>query len=334
VLYTLVHQVEYFKAEETLMDIMSNQINQGNKMNSPFSSELPDKILVYQNDKGEGKYIVDSENTGIPAQLNGIRIERLVEAFKSPFQHISVYESTYHGNLLVLDGFIQVTGADYFCYHEMIVHVPMAVIPPTPQTALVIGGGDGAAVNELCKYSCLKKIVWIDIDADVVRLCRKHFPQFFEYHDTRVEYIAMNGADIDFRNEFDIIVVDGADFNDYGADLASQRFMGKLNLALKDEGVITMLGWWAWPYREEHLQIKKLAQAHFQYTHYYWHVDPTMPFGYMGIFLMTDSALAPNIPEHYHRVPEKLLRYYNAELHSASFVLPTCFTKEEGFIHG
>lgn len=289
------------------------------------------QIVEYKNGVHDGKYLLDDEYVEAPAQLTALRIEKLVEERKSPYQHIAIYESSFHGKVLVLDGFIQLTAADYFCYHEMIVHVPMAIMPDTPTSALVVGGGDGAAVNELAKYRSLERIVWIDIDADVVEICRQHFPDLHRYHDDRVEFMAMNGANIDFRNEFDLIIVDGTDFIGEGADLASKKFYARLAAALKPEGMITVLGWWAWPESDYHQIARKRARANFEHVYYYWFIDPSMKYGHMGIFLMTNSLVDPTIPTYFDRVPTDCIQYYNKGIHSAAFALPTCFTTGTGF---
>jgi len=292
------------------------------------------QIVAYKNGVHDGKYLLDDEYAEAPTQLTALRVDNLIEERKSPYQHIAIYGSSFHGKVLVLDGFIQLTAADYFCYHEMIAHVPMAIIPDIPKSALVVGGGDGAAVNELGKYRSLERIVWIDIDADVVKICRQYFPELHQYHDDRVEFIAMNGAGIDFRTEFDLIIVDGTDFIGEGADLASKRFYARLAAALKPGGMITVLGWWAWPESDYHQVTRERAQANFEQVHYYWFIDPSMKYGYMGIFLMTNSSVDPTIPEHFDRVPTERIRYYNKDIHSAAFVLPTCFTTGPGFASG
>ncbi|MDM8527898.1 methyltransferase domain-containing protein [Anaerolineales bacterium HSG24] len=292
------------------------------------------QIIDYKNGVRDGQYILDDEYTEYPAQLTAIRIEKLLEEHESPYQHIAIYDTSYHGRMMVLDGFIQITTADYFCYHEMIVHVPMSVVPHEPKRVLVVGGGDGAAVNEFGKYKSLEKIVWIDIDADVVRLCKKYMSELYTHHDERVEFIAMNGADIEYEDEFDVVIVDGTDFIDAGSDLASNKFYQAITKALKPNGLVTTLGWWAWPDPDYHRLTKQMARTHFQHAHYYWFIDPSMKYGHMGVVLMTNSNLDPTMPTHLNRVPLEQLQYYNGPLHSAAFVLPTCFQKEGGFVVG
>lgn len=290
------------------------------------------QIIEYHNGVRDGRYLLDDEYTAFPAQLTAIRIEKLLIEHQSAYQHLAIYETTYHGKMLVIDGFIQITTADYFCYHEMITHVPMAVLPAEPRTALVIGGGDGAVVNELGKYSMLEKIVWIDIDAAVVDLCRQYMPELHQFHDDRVEFKAMNGAEIAYQRAFDVIIVDGTDFIGDGAALASQQFYHALATALKPQGVITVLGWWAWPESDYHQRTKQLAQTHFKQADYYWFIDPSMKYGYMGVFLMTNDDLDPADPRHIDRLPQSQLRYYNPAIHRAAFALPTCFQTGAGFV--
>ena len=54
-------------------------------------------------------------------------------------------------------------------YHEMIVHVPMAVHPDA-ERSLVIGAGDGGVVRELTRYDSVKKIDLVEIDELVVKV--------------------------------------------------------------------------------------------------------------------------------------------------------------------
>ena len=60
----------------------------------------------------------------------------------SPYQRIQVLQHPFFGRMLALDGVVQLTERDEFFYHEMLVHVPMAV-HPSPRRVLIVGGGDG-----------------------------------------------------------------------------------------------------------------------------------------------------------------------------------------------
>ncbi len=70
---------------------------------------------------------------------------------KTPFQEIFVFESKHHGNVLVLDGVIQLIDAFEYPYHEILGHIS-CYSHLNPQKVLVVGGGDGGVIRELCKH--------------------------------------------------------------------------------------------------------------------------------------------------------------------------------------
>ena len=77
-----------------------------------------------------------------------IRVNRQLYSGRSEFQRIDVFESPEFGRFLTLDGYMMLTERDEFIYHDMIVHVPMAV-HPLVKNVLVIGAGDGGVIREL-----------------------------------------------------------------------------------------------------------------------------------------------------------------------------------------
>lgn len=54
----------------------------------------------------------------------------------------------------------------------MMVHVPLAVLGEKIKKVLVIGGGDGGCVRELCRYQHIEHIDLVEIDERVVAVCR------------------------------------------------------------------------------------------------------------------------------------------------------------------
>ena len=108
-----------------------------------------------------------------------VRVTKQLYSHKSEFQQIDVFESPEFGRFLTLDGYMMLTEKDEFIYHEMITHVPMAV-HPNPKNILVIGGGDGGTVRELLKYDSVENIDLVEIDEEVVDVCKKYIPQTAE----------------------------------------------------------------------------------------------------------------------------------------------------------
>ncbi|MFR4972463.1 MAG: spermidine synthase [Butyricicoccus pullicaecorum] len=105
-----------------------------------------------------------------------IRVDRQLYAGQSEFQRIDVFESPEFGRFLTLDGYMMLTEKDEFIYHEMIVHVPMAV-HPNIKKVLVIGAGDGGVIRELTRYDHIEHIDMVEIDPDVVEVCRAYLPK-------------------------------------------------------------------------------------------------------------------------------------------------------------
>ena len=101
-----------------------------------------------------------------------IRVDRQLFTGQSEFQRIDVFESKEFGRFLTLDGYMMLTEKDEFIYHEMMVHVPMAV-HPAAKSVLVIGAGDGGVLRELTRYSSVEKIDLVEIDEIGRASCRE-----------------------------------------------------------------------------------------------------------------------------------------------------------------
>ena len=103
-------------------------------------------------------------------------IVRTIFALQTEFQRMEILETASYGKCLVLDGRIQSSVADDFIYHETLVH-PAMVLHPHPETALVIGGGEGATLREILRYPSIRRAVMVDIDRRVVEACRSTSPR-------------------------------------------------------------------------------------------------------------------------------------------------------------
>jgi spermidine synthase len=74
--------------------------------------------------------------------------------------------------MLFLDGELQSAAADEHIYHEALVH-PVMTGAGMGQRVLVVGGGEGATVREVLRWSPAH-VDWVDIDGQLVDLCREH----------------------------------------------------------------------------------------------------------------------------------------------------------------
>ena len=116
-------------------------------------------------------------------------VVRTIASARTAFQQADILETVGHGKLLVLDGRMQSSQADEFIYHDALVHPGMLATTEAPRAALVVGGGEGATLREVLAYPTIERAVMVDIDAELVDLCRRHLPEHHQgaFDDPRTE---------------------------------------------------------------------------------------------------------------------------------------------------
>lgn len=74
------------------------------------------------------------------------------------------------GNVLFMDGEVQLSTMDEYRYHEQLVHPLMEQISSVKDAkVLVIGGGDGCAAREILKWSNVSSVTIVDYDEEFVK---------------------------------------------------------------------------------------------------------------------------------------------------------------------
>ena len=146
-----------------------------------------------------------------------VQSERVKEIFYSgttKYQHVVVLDGACFGRSLVLDGKTQSTEVDEFVYHEALVH-PSMVAHEAPETVFVAGGGEGATIREVLSHNTVKKVVMVDIDREVVELCRKYLTNHHRgsFDDERLTLVHEDAlAYLENTNErFDVAIIDVPD---------------------------------------------------------------------------------------------------------------------------
>ena len=97
----------------------------------------------------------------------------IAPAITSRFQTIEVFESKTFGRYLKLDGSFQCSERDEFFYHEPLIHMAMSH-HANPKVITLVGGGDGGALTQILKWPTVQTIDHIEIDADVIAVCKEH----------------------------------------------------------------------------------------------------------------------------------------------------------------
>ncbi len=258
-----------------------------------------------------------------------IKCRRTLFSKKSRFQQIDCLETQEFGRMLLLDGLVMTTERDEFIYHEMLIH-PAMHIHKCAKRALVIGGGDGGAIRELCRYPFLEEIVLCEIDREVVECSKKYLPQISSrLSDKRVKLVFEDGAEfLKDSGKFDVIFVDSTDPIGAAKALFSIEFYRLCQKRLAPGGILVAQS--ESPFY--HLEIiKEMARdvisAGFDTVRFYTAPIPTYPGGYWSWLLASKEELVIKRPGNILPDSEySHLNYYNLEVHEAAFKLP-CFFK-------
>lgn len=266
----------------------------------------------------------------------GIRIKEILYRDQTELQDLMIFESWDWGRVLTLDGVVQTTTGDEFCYHEMIVHVPM-LAHGVPKEVLIIGGGDGGCLREALKHGSVERVTQVEIDQGVIDLCRKWLPTIsdgaFDHPKARV--IIADGARFaaESTERFDVIVVDSTDPIGPGAVLFTEEFYRDVRRLLNPGGILaTQCGNPA--IKPQELVDTQASQraAGFALVDYYLPVVPTYIGGGMALGFATDDPAKRQVTAEAIRargVPEGL-RYYTPEIHVASFAHPAWMIERVG----
>jgi spermidine synthase len=165
---------------------------------------------------------------------------------QTEFQTIDIYDTEAFGKVLTLDGHIQLTELDEAAYHEYLVQVPLLSIDQ-PKTALVVGGGDGGVLREICKHASIQHVDMAEIDLGVVEESKVHLPFVSDgaFEDPRVHlHITDAFAFVkDAPKKYDLIVVDSTDvYEEEDGGLSEQlftaEFYGDCLQALTPNGIV------------------------------------------------------------------------------------------------
>lgn len=170
----------------------------------------------------------------------GWKVKKILHSEQSKFQKIDVVETESVGRLLLLDGKTMVSDKDEFVYHEVMAHIPYMVSRKCKKV-LIIGGGDGGVVREFARHKDIEQIDLVEIDERVIEVSKIYFPNCTSaLNDPRVNVLPQDGfAFIKAKkNEYDVIVVDSTDPEDFASGLFTEEFYTDVYNALTEEGIM------------------------------------------------------------------------------------------------
>ena len=256
-----------------------------------------------------------------------IHIKEQLYSGKSYYQQIEVFDSYEFGRVLVLDGYIMLTEKDEYIYHEMMVHGPMACNPDILRV-LVIGAGDGGTVRELCRYDSITQIDMVEIDEQVVKVCKEYLPQTAcRLEDPRVHIYYEDGLKFVRRVEdtYDLIIVDSTDPFGPGEGLFTKEFYGNCFTALREHGILTNQHESTYydSYTSMVSRTHRRMRSVFPVAMVYQAHIPTYPSGHW-LFGFASKNIHP-VYDFKPEIWEQLgleTKYYNTQLHTGCFALP------------
>ena len=175
--------------------------------------------------------------------LHSIR-ERIYSG-RTRFQSVEIINTDSFGVCLVLDGKIQSSEADEFIYHEALVH-PAMLTHPKPEKVFIAGGGEGATLREVLAHKTVKKAVMVDIDEEVVSICRRFLPSWHQhgFDDRRAELHFVDAREYleQCSDRFDVIIIDLVDPLEEGPArlLYTREFYQAVRRKLEPDGIMSV----------------------------------------------------------------------------------------------
>jgi len=261
-------------------------------------------------------------------------IQKEIFRKKTRFQEVFIFSTPGFGKMLTLDGIIQFSKLDEANYHETMAHTALFT-HPSPKKVLIVGGGDGGVLREVCRHKDLETIHLVEIDEEIPWICQKYLPFVSQgaFKDRRLKIFFEDGAKFVKSSKlfYDVIMVDSTDPVGPGKVLFEFAFYKDVFNALEKEGVaIFQVG----PFLDLNTVIKKSANCLkrlFKYVSLIRFSMPSYSCGCEYCFILASKKYNPSQISKKtldlrvkSRLKEPLsLKYYSPSVHLASFIIPS-----------
>lgn len=230
-----------------------------------------------------------------------LRYQREVVRFQSRFQTVRLLESDTFGLVLLLDGKVQSTQVDEFIYHEALVH-PAMLSHPEPRSVYIAGGGEGATLREVLRYRSVREAVMVDLDEEVVRICRKNMPTWHQgaFDDPRTRLFYDDARAVLEREDmkYDVIILDLSEPVDDGPSymLFTEEFYALCKRRLNPGGlVVTQSGCPSFVYAKPFHSVTLSMERVFSRVSPYLAFIPSFASNW-GFTVASDHLLPLDIP--------------------------------------
>lgn len=253
----------------------------------------------------------------------------LVASHQSSFQLIEIFDTPDWGRLMRIDGVNMTSTRDEFFYHENLIH-PAAIAHPQPERALIIGGGDGGAAEELLKYSSIVSCDLCELDGTVIEMAKTYLADIHHniFADPRLHVTIGDG--VAFVNttsaRYDLIYLDLTDPTDEAAALYTPDFYRRCQRILNHGGALTLhIGSpFSHPDRVK-AAISSLGAVFRHVVPYFVHIPTygaTWGFAVAANLLDINAIDADTVNERLHSRHISQRQFYNGEMHRVMQALP------------
>ena len=276
-----------------------------------------------------GKWLLETVYPDLAVML---RVQQVLFSGRTAYQHVEVLESGSFGRSLVLDGKTQSTERDEHIYHQALVQ-PAMLMHPNPVSVFIGGGGEGGTLREALSHKSVERAVMIDLDQEVVELCRRYLPQHHQgsFDDPRVTLLHQDARGYLERTDeqFDVMIMDLVDPMEGGTAylLYTQEYYNIVKSRLKPGGILVTQSGPAGliSHQECFTTIYRTLSSIFADTGLYQVHIPAFQTLW-GFSLASDSRLPKLSADQVNRlVSERLglkLDFYDGESHLSMFNLP------------
>ena len=173
-------------------------------------------------------------------------MDKLILEKQTDYANIRLFQEIETGKLaLTLDSYVQfLEGEDEREYHKALA-LPIREYLSKIRKIVILGGGDGLLARELLTIDTMLKITLVDIDKEMVSLC-KTYPKIKKMNQDSLSKIEVVIADalkwvLKQKNKFDAVIADFPDpHTEKLKELYSQSFLGNIKAILKKAGIFVI----------------------------------------------------------------------------------------------
>lgn len=268
-----------------------------------------------------------------PDMVQSYSIKEVTYSGRTQFQSVEIIESGGLGRCLILDGKIQSSEWDEFIYHEALVHPPM-IAHPRPERVFIAGGGEGATLREVLAHSSVKRVVMVDIDEEVIDICRRLLPSWHQgsFEDSRLELRFVDARKyleecVNVGEKFDVVILDLPEPIEGGPAylLHTTEFYQVVREKLAPDGILSLqAGTSSWGNHRCFTAIINTLKAVFPLVFPYDTFIPSYG-GTWGFALASPKLSPPTAAEVERQIASRIaggLRFYDGIAHQGLFSLP------------